>query len=177
MKRSDLKVGGSYYYDRSTNWEDRTYGGGDKAVVVDDKRYTIRKSDWGWRRDEPRHHEDPKGTAVLVDIHRETVRGELRVEREAVPVAHLRGPYEATKAAVDARVAAHRQAERSATQQRETDRESADAASRAAAVLGVDARQDFRYDDRVTVPTAQFAAMVQALAEAGWRYEKSENVR
>jgi len=173
MKRSELKVGEAYYYDRSTNWEDRSYGGGAKAVVVDDKGYTIRKSDWGWRRDEPRYYEDPKGTAVLVDIHIEQY-GTPRVEREAVPVAHLRGPYEETKAAIDARVAARRDAERRTHTQREANREAGDRVANAAAAIGVSARQDFRVDDRVSVPTAQFAAMVKALAETGWRYEKQE---
>lgn len=97
MKRGEIKAGESYYYDRSNDWRTPKYGYGIRAVVVDDKRYRINQSTWGFRQ--TRYSEDPKGTAVLVDLYRE---GRDKPDRDVVPVAHLRGPWEATNAEVTA---------------------------------------------------------------------------
>lgn len=101
MKRNEIKAGMELYYDRSTQWRDARYGEGIKAVVVDDKRYRINTSSFGFRN--APHTEDPKGTAVLVDLHRRWGGDEIRVERKAVPVAHLRGPWEELHAEITAR--------------------------------------------------------------------------
>jgi hypothetical protein len=93
VKRSELKVGEAYYYDRSNSWT--KYGEGLKAVVVDDKRYALSKDNFSWERET--YEEDPKGNLVLVDVHyRYTTR------RELVLTAHLRGPWEQTLAEVKA---------------------------------------------------------------------------
>jgi len=97
MKRSELKIGEAYYYDRSTNWADVDYSSGCKAVVVDTKRYAIVES--RWVHSQISYREDPKGTAVLVDIYH---GGTSEPLRRAVSTAHLRGPWETTRAEVEA---------------------------------------------------------------------------
>jgi hypothetical protein len=94
MKRSDIKPGEAYYYDQSNDWADR--GHGRRAVVVDGERYRIRKVSFGFRY-ESNYLVDPKGNAVLVDLY----YSNDCPTREAVPVAHLRGPWEATKSDVE----------------------------------------------------------------------------
>lgn len=117
MKRNEIKTGMELYYDRSTNWQEGSYSGGAKAVVVDDKRYRINKQTWGFR--DATYSEDPKGTAVLVDLHRRWGAGETRVERTAVPATHLRGPWEKLRAEIAARQEDQRQANKRAEAERQ----------------------------------------------------------
>ena len=92
MKRADLKVGGSYYYDQSSRWMEHEWG--NRAVLVNDKRYRINQRSRGWP--EESYTEDPEGKAVLVDIFGRF--GEAEAERTAVPPAHLRGEWETVSA-------------------------------------------------------------------------------
>jgi hypothetical protein len=100
VKRSDIKAGEAYYYDPQKQWQQPRYGEGKKAVVVDDKRYSFRTySSYG----KPPYFESAKGVAVLVDVYTEVPgQEEPRKERKAVPTAHLRGPWESTRAQVEA---------------------------------------------------------------------------
>jgi hypothetical protein len=91
MKRADIHVGDELFY-RSGK-----YGSGEKAVVVDTDRYVVVESGWGNRPKEP-YAKHPQGTAVLVDVH-VSWSATPRVERKAVPLASLHGPYETVKAA------------------------------------------------------------------------------
>ncbi len=100
MKRSEIKTGDVLYYDPQRDWETGQWGGGSKAVVVDTERYSIERSTWGIRR-RVDYSLDPKGNAALVDLHRVAFDGTVQVERKAVPIAHLRGPWESTRAAVE----------------------------------------------------------------------------
>lgn len=94
MKHSELTVGASYYYDRSTAWG--KYARGCRAVVLSDGQWAQRKDSWAVRRPEPFRVEVRGG--VLVDIYY-GVNGDIPV-REVVPAAHLRGPWEQTCAQV-----------------------------------------------------------------------------
>lgn len=144
MKRSELKAGGEYYYDRHQDWAEAKYGTGSKAVVVDDQRYAVRESTWGHRSSE-RWYPNPKGTAVLVDLYWLDHNGKEKVERTAVPVAHLRGPWEQTQAAVDARVKALREREQAAVGRRQDGRKRAAGLVALAASLGLEIRFDVDY--------------------------------
>lgn len=108
MKRSDLKTGEAYYFDRSNGWEEWTSTISGKAVVVDTEPYRIVNA-IGRTRIEP-YAKDRRGTAVLVDLHTVDMKGEPRVRRQAVPLAQLRGPYDTTLAHVEKYRAAKREA-------------------------------------------------------------------
>lgn len=97
MKRSDLKVGDEVYYDRSPNWQEYTYGAG-RAVIVDVRRYDKVRSFIS----RTGYVLSLTGNAVLVRFHEE---GKIT----AVPVVHLRGLWQETKAAVDKLVEARRE--------------------------------------------------------------------
>lgn len=159
MKRSELKVGEAYYYDRSTAWEDARYGEGRKAVVVDDKRYAIRKVTFGFRYDE-RYAESPKGNAVLVDVYSE---GSDKPSRTAVPAAHLRGPWEQTLAEVTARRAAsiEREAVRRSAET-ELHRRAETATERAASLgVKVDARYGYGvHETRIELSVEEFERLL-----------------
>lgn len=101
MKRSEIHVGDELYYDSRRDWQTGLWGGGTKAVVVDTERYSVsRLSPWGMRT-RVDYQQDPKGNAVLVDLHGVDVHGTPKVERKAVPIAHLHGPWESTHATVE----------------------------------------------------------------------------
>jgi hypothetical protein len=137
VKRSEIKVGEAYYYDRSANRETSGYGGASKAVVVDGERYTLNRDTWR-RRSEPDYRQDPKGTAVLVDIYYEGVAGAVgQIVREAVPSAHLRGPYEETKAAIEAGRAKRREREEAASTARKDAHAAAEAIRDRAQAVGL----------------------------------------
>lgn len=108
MKRSEIHVGDTLYYDRSTNWQTYT-GDARKAVVIDNEAYTITRRAWG----KDTYHKDPRGKAVLVQI-------DGYAEPTAVPTTHLRGPYEATKAEAE-KVAEARRQERAAESKKTVD--------------------------------------------------------
>jgi len=159
MKRSELKIGESYYYDRSTNWAAGGYGTAHRVVVVDDKRYRIATSTWGFRA--PRYTEDPKGTAVLVDIYRD---GLARPARDCVPVAHLRGPWEETQAAVQARQDAERAAASAAAKGLEQVCQAGQAAVERGKSFGVVAVLAKRYSDpHIQLSVDEFVALLDRL--------------
>lgn len=153
MKRSEVKAGEAYYYDRSNMWREYT-SGGKKAVVVDDERYAINSNLWRGSR-EPQYMKDPKGTAVLVDIHWD----DGQPAREAVPTAHLRGPWEEAKAEVDALRAARRAEEEAKSEARAAARDEVEAVQRRAAAIG------FMFDtdgSRLRVTAAQMSTLLDA---------------
>jgi len=163
LKRSEIKVGGEYYYDRQQDWMVGKYGTGSKAVLVDDQRYSISKT---WHR-EHRYSRDPKGTAVLVDVYGLNYDGTEKVERTAVPVAHLRGPWGQTKAEVDARIAAKKERDDNARSARNA--EAANAAIARASALGLTVRREGGY----TSPRAAVAMSPEVLEILLDAYEKN----
>jgi hypothetical protein len=90
VRRADLVVGGEYYYDRSTKWEQGTWRGGHRAVVVRVDPHKQRAVG----RDPV---EVPTGPGVLVDLF--DSGGPWRT---VVSIVHLRGPWQETKDRVDA---------------------------------------------------------------------------
>lgn len=99
MKRNEIKVGDELYYDKSTDWATSSFGGR-KATVVDTKPYKAQKARWS-HRTTVSYSEDPKGNCVLVDLgHFAGTTDDGRAERAAVPLAHLRGSFAETYAAV-----------------------------------------------------------------------------
>ncbi|MEV5819352.1 hypothetical protein AB0L22_09265 [Micromonospora haikouensis] len=83
---------------------------------MDDKRYALPSF---YSRGEPPYYESPRGTLVLVDVHTSMVNGVPRVERKAVPTAHLRGPWESTLAQVEAVQNAERARQAEASERRD----------------------------------------------------------
>lgn len=165
MKRVDIKVGAELFYDRSSNWETNYYSGS-KVVVVDNSPYEIRA---GYLpRGALRYRKDPAGRAVLVDIYDD--RGSV-LGREAVPTGHLRGPYEETKAVRAARREQDATAAREAEERSEKVYSQVGQALDAAHLIGVFAGRDNAIRGHVSVSAARFAAMVDALTAAGWRYD------
>jgi hypothetical protein len=156
------------YYDRSTNWREGGYGGGRKAVVVDDKRYRINQQSWGFRRE--RYTEDPKGTAVLVDIHRERQPGEFRVDREAVPAAHLRGLWDQLHAEITARQEENRQVSERVEVERKALHSRADALMARAAAAGFEVGVSYGYGGQRTfieLSVEEFERLLGAAGVAG----------
>lgn len=102
MRRGDLVVGESYYHDRSTQW--RWRGGGCRVVVLDTDPWTEGR-DW---RHEPRKTD--RGNGVLVDMYYEDAPTRSVDRRCVVQLAHLRGPWEPTRAEVQRRVKERREA-------------------------------------------------------------------
>lgn len=104
MKRSDLKVGEAYLYNRRQAWANDEYGA-NKAVVVGLWWMAgTRMSHWT-NRDVA---EGTKGAGVLCDVT-ETIGGDNQhTLRMVVPVAYLRGPYERTRREVAERAAVQR---------------------------------------------------------------------
>lgn len=163
MKRAEIKAGMELYYDRSNNWQEGGYGGATKAVVVDDKRYRINKPTWGFR--EATYSEDPKGIAVLVDLHRPWGAGEIRVERTAVPATQLRGPWEK----LCAEIAARREDQRQIADRAEAERQALHArvalAKERAKSAGFKVDVSFGYGAKATyveVPVEEFERLLDA---------------
>ena len=138
MKAADIHAGDELYWDTSTRWRVRVSGTGGywgKAVVVVDTPLMSGK--------------------VYCDLHRE---GTWPPRRDWVPLIHLRGPYQQTKAAVDARTAARRQ-----RQADELDHAAADAEVRArlldrggkCGLTGI-----WEHDDRFMVDVATLAELL-----------------
>lgn len=102
MKRSEIEVGGAYYYDRSSNWQSDNYGG-KRVVVVAEGQWRMSK----FRPFTPKMVD--KNGGVLVDMY--THDGDEHPTREVVPAAHLRGPYDETAGQVAARIRLRRERE------------------------------------------------------------------
>jgi hypothetical protein len=161
VKRSEIKVGEAYYYDRSNDWATPRFGAGTRVVVVDDKRYRANDPLWG-RRSQP-YSQDPRGTLVLVDIYRD---GNDGPSRDVVPLAHLRGPWESTSASVNA-WKEQRNAEREAATERADDlRDRARAAVERAGMAGFKARVHGAYggdDPDVRMSVDEFERLVERI--------------
>lgn len=163
MKRSDLEVGESYYYDPSTEWaRGRWLRDARRAVVVDEKRYIVNRNVWssGYST----YRENPTGTAVLVDLYED---GRAEPVRGAVPAAHLRGPWEETRAAVQARREEIRAAAGEADAARDEIRVRAMDAVARAARLGFPVSMHINDYASVEVEVSVFEKMLDRLADTG----------
>src|SRR5204862_2168546 len=132
---------------------------------VDLERYENVKSTWGYRREE-RYSLNPKGTAVLVDIHSLDYAGKPRVERTAVPIAHLRGPYEATKAATEKRIADHKAREEAFREDRRGRVDAADRAVARAVALGLKVERQGSDYGSAHIEVTMRAEVLDALLDA-----------
>lgn len=137
MKAAEIDVGDELYWDSSSRWRDRSgYGFWGKAVVVVDALLMSGK--------------------VYCDLHRE---GTWAPRREWVPLAHLRGPYAATKTAVDVAEAARRQqqaAELDAAAAESKVREWLLGRATRCGLVGI-----WEHDDRFVVDTATLAELLE----------------
>lgn len=161
MKRSEIKPGDELYYDPATDWATRGYDYGRRAVVVDDERYKIiRRSTWDRRPDS--YVQDPKGTAVMVDLHNGADGDSIR---KAVPMAHLRGPWAETLAAVEA-AARKKQADDAAQSKRLTDAWAAASTlvglAKAAGITTAEMRRNGRGMPVIEISTEEFAKLLDA---------------
>lgn len=136
MKRSEIEVGGSYYYDRSSNWQ--LYDYGRRAVVVAEGAWKVDRMTW--QRTAPKPYQVDKGSGVLVDVY--THDGDEHPTREVVPTAHLRGPYEETAAQVDEWITQRRIRENAEAAARSTAHMDARRAMERAEALGFPVRTD-----------------------------------
>lgn len=108
MKRSEIHVDDVLYYARPSDWDHGyTDRRGARVVVVSDRPWT-RRGQWSYDLTEV-----AKGTGVLVDFVRDGAQdgpdfAASRSSRDVVQLAHLRGPYDAVAAEVEARKKAAR---------------------------------------------------------------------
>jgi hypothetical protein len=163
MKRKDLTVGAELWHSRHRDW-DRSVWAGDKAVVVDTQPYR-RPRQFEVRRYDPQWVADPKGTLVLVDIHRG--RGDRAwVEREIVPLAHLHGPYEENRRQIAVRAEQDKQRRQEGDAARRMAEQSRNAAVARAKAMGVDVSPlyDSAWWDYVKMPVAELDRLLDALA-------------
>lgn len=167
MKFSDLKVGESYYYDRSNDWATAKYRSATRAVLVDGDRYRINRSTWGYR--ETTYVKDPKGRAALVDIYHD---GSDSPERRAVLTSHLRGPWEKTHAEVSERRRAIQESADAAKATAEDLRQRADSAAERAKRFGLKVRINRGWGaqkPKVEMSVAEFERLVEMIADAAKR--------
>lgn len=171
MKRSEIKLGAELFHQASKHDEPA------KATVVD-------AGWWRYLRDKPVAAEPGTyGCGVLVDLTRRRKSWEPKEPAEvtqrtvAIP-RDLRGPWEQLKAEYDAVRKAKRDAAHADQVDADAKETTAAGAIGRAAVLGVSARYE-RYSSKrkVEIEPAVFAAMVDALAASGWRYESSAAVQ
>lgn len=159
MKRSEINVGDELYYDRRRDWETSAYG--QKAVIVDTAPYRIQKASWGWIRKDT-YSPNPKGNAVLVDLH--SPGG--KVARTAVPIAHLRGPYTETLAAVEKTAAQAKTAQAAESKAREDAWANASHVNDRARSAGIrsDLHRDWSSAPQISVSVEDFAKLLDAYA-------------
>jgi hypothetical protein len=152
MKRAELKVGDRLYHDTQPGWALATYGGAEVEVLavtphISSKYSTvIREAD--------------KGLGVLVQRIRHD--GEPG-RRDVVQLSHLRGPWAATKALVQA----NREAANEAAEVRRITRE-ANAEELAALVLRLAEQTGIKpyagpYNRKIELSTEELAVIVVAL--------------
>lgn len=133
MKRSEIRVGGAYYYNRHTNWQSDNYGG-KRIVVVADGLWKMSK----FRPFTPKQVD--KNGGLLVDMYPHD--GDEHPTREVVPAAHLRGPYEETAAQVAGWIAANRNRDQVEADKRSTAHTAARRVVERAEALGFPSRTD-----------------------------------
>lgn len=160
MKFADIKTGDELYYDSRTDWADRQYG--TKVVVLDGDALYEKPPRWN-RNAGPQKSVLGKGGQVLV-------RGvRYQTEREfIVPLAHLRGPYEATNKQCAANAKASQRARQDAQDaanqraQREAD------AVQTLKDWGIEAYRDYAHygAGRVTISVEDVEKIVTAFADA-----------
>lgn len=113
MKRSELKVGDELYWAKPYDWKhDHT---GKKVTVLHVEPYG--RAEYGRR--EIRPERDGKGSGVHVEVNGFGVRD----WKDVVRLGDLRGPWETTRDAVEARVEAKRQHENDERVRRNAERQ------------------------------------------------------
>lgn len=140
MKRSELKVGEAYYYTRSRDY--MKWSDGVKAVVVSTR----------------------VGRNVKVDLH--YTYGVIPTE---VPTAHLHGPWEETKAAVDQAADERRKANKAARAETNRIRRLAEDALNRAHALGIKAQATPGYGmphDEIRMSVDEFMKLLDAVERA-----------
>lgn len=165
MKRADIEVNGEYYYDRSGSWVAGGWGHAGRAVVVDDKRYAVS----GFN--DARYSESSRGNRVLVDLYRPNSTTPVRL---AVPITHLRGPWEQTKALVEAAIKRRGDVRRSEQEERDRLAKVSAEAYEAAGKIGVGVTIRYSPAGVVEIDGAALLAMAVQLEATGWRYERPE---
>jgi hypothetical protein len=132
VKRKDIKAGDELYYSSHRDWQISALGGL-KVVVVDPQPYSINQSSWG----RTNWHPTPRGTAVLVKVI-----GRHGEREEVVPIAHLHGPYEQVKAAVEEAVAEEKARRETESKKTQDEWAAADALADRAQTVGIHAVVD-----------------------------------
>lgn len=169
MKAADLVVGVEVYYDPSVGWEYSLRG--QKVVVVDTalkvKRASTRPGVDPWRS--PVAGE--RGTLVVVDFpQRIGWRVEGKAFSDAVPLAHLRGPYSETWVRVKTAKTKSDQHRAEREQTRNAQMLKVSALVDQAKTRGIDSRRVMESGQiRVSVSPLTFTAMLDALP-ADWRF-------
>lgn len=143
-------------------WQPRKYGTDEKVRVIDPRPVFGRHNKWD------RGLSEGQGTGVLVAVLDD--KGQ-EVRRAAAQLRALVGPYDEVVKRRKAEEQAAERARREAEEERRRRERRGDALARKARTrLGVHARRSWHdYSDTIEVPTDQFAAMVEYLAERGWK--------
>lgn len=164
MKRNELRVGEELYYARERDWATPEHGSGYGARVK-----VLAVVPW---KHFPRSNEEQKfgpcdsGNGVLVERAGGTWN-HGKPYRDVVPLAHLKGGYDAINAEVE-RWCKQRDESKATAENARLDRRSRAVAARNA--IGVIAEVTYN-GVNVTVDLKTFEAMAAALAGHGWRYE------
>lgn len=164
MRRTELKVNGEYYYDRTQGWQTGgSYGDqARRAVVLDDKKYA---TSWNGRN----IRESRNGTGVLVQLYRRD--GAPDGGQLVIPIAHLRGPWAEVKAQVDVRVKAAMSKHRAEAAERARLLDVADRAAKVAEAIGVRAYPTYNADGDVRMSGTTLLAMALHLESIAWKYQ------
>lgn len=160
MKRSDIKVGDELYYDSGQDWRLPKHSlrpTGQKAIVVDLGPFRILRERWGLRGDP--WVKDPTGTAVLADLHREG----WAPKRDAVPTAHLRGPWSTVLAEISAALADRADERAAQRDERKAAVHRADMAVERGKQLGFWASVDLTGEPRITLDVQEFMRLLDRL--------------
>lgn len=170
MKRTELVVGAELYYSRERDWAEPEYAGkprGERVRVLAIDPWEDGKSGPFDRRPlDDRIRECAKGGGVLVE---RVSCGLGKPYRDVVPLAHLKGDYDAIHAQVTTWIRARDEANATAEDQRLRRRSRAEVA---AASVNVQLNEITHNGRNVTVDLATFEAMAAALAEQEWRHER-----
>lgn len=158
MRRKQLAVGATVYYDRSASW--REYGtGGQKVTVEAVEPHEDRRASWNQPHD---FQPTPDGTGHTVLVRFDDGKQGL------VLLSQLRGPYDATKADVDAWIAARQQRTLTIEQRAAVMRGARQQAITHAGARGLYAMPAAGEPRRVSIPIRQLEAVLRALPD-GWK--------
>src|SRR5262245_35158042 len=102
MKRSELVVGGEYYYSTDQKWREHLYRSS-RAVAIDTGFWKQNHDPWARDNKPYRAPDGTPGCGVLVDLYWANSQGEVKEpSREAVSLTSLRGPWAELSAWADA---------------------------------------------------------------------------